>query len=339
MAERQKGGSAEVPTPAARAQAGRLAIGIDLGGTNARAAVIDWDGKVLSACKRPLADRAPEAVADLLAVASLEALRQAKRNEAEVVALGVGAAGQIHSGTGVVAVGPNLGWRDVPFAALLGKRLSWPVLLMNDLSAASWGERSVGAGESEADVLLYFVGTGVGSGLILNGRLYEGSGGVAGEVGHTKVVVPGGRLCGCGEHGCLEAYCGGHNLSMRVAEALGQGRESTLARAAAAGPVRAADIEQAALSGDMLARELWDECARLLSVSLANYVTVLNPARVILGGGVLLTCPELRRTLVERTFELALRASRPGLQIVEARLGDDAGVVGSGLRALESVLP
>ena len=336
MDERRHGGRLEVPRPEPRASGGRVAIGVDLGGTHARAAVIDGRGAVLSACKRTLSDRTPEAVADLLAAATHEAIRDAGQSEANVAAVGVGAAGQIHSGTGVVAVGPNLGWRDVPFAELLRQRLPWPVLLMNDLSAAAWGERSVGAGDSADDVLLYFVGSGIGSGLILDGSLYEGSGGVAGEVGHTK-VVPGGRLCGCGEQGCLEAYCGGHNLSLRVAEAIAAGRASALATVKP--PVYAADIERAALAGDGLARELWDECARLLSVSLANYVTLLNPARVILGGGVLLSCPELRRTVEARVFELALRASRQGLQLVDARLGDDAGVVGSGLRALESVVP
>ena len=334
MAKRQQGpgGSAEIP----RAKQG--SIGIDLGGTNARAAVLDAGGRILSVCKRTLTDRTPERVADVLAEAALEALREAKLAKSALAAVGVGVAGQIRSGSGVVAVGPNLGWRDVPFAELLAARLPWPVVLMNDLSAAALGEQRAGAGENAQDLLLFFVGTGVGSGLILGGKLFEGSGGVAGEIGHIK-VVQGGRRCGCGELGCLEAYCGGHNLSVRAAESIAAGRLSSLGERGAPLSVTAGAIEQAALAGDPLGQELWGDCARLLSVSLANAMTLLNPARVILGGGVLFACPELRRTLRTRALELTSRTAREGVQLVDASLGDDAGVVGSGLRALERIGP
>jgi glucokinase len=244
----------------------------------------------------------------------------------------VGAAGQIHSGTGVVQMGPNLGWRQVPFASMLAARLPQNVLLMNDLSAAAWGERCVGAGEGLPDVLLVFVGSGVGSGIIAKGELYEGASGVAGELGHTK-VVPDGRRCGCGERGCLEAYCGGHNLSAQVAEAVAAGRSTTLSTAGGRS-VGAAEIETAALAGDALAKELWDNCQQLLSTAIANYATVLNPSRVVLGGGVLLGSPELKKAVGRTAMALISASARESVQIVDARLGDDAGVVGAGLRAL-----
>jgi glucokinase len=311
-----------------------LAIGIDLGGTSARAAVVDEAGKILAAVKRAHDGAAPERMAELLRDLATEARGQAKVSAAEVAAVGVGLAGQIHGSTGVVAVGPNLGWRDVPFGALLQKRLACPVRVMNDLSAAAWGERAVGAARGERDVFLFFVGSGIGSGIILEGRLYEGSTGVAGEIGHIK-VEPGGRLCGCGERGCLEAYCGGHNLSSQVAEALASGRKSSLAPAAAGGRrVTAAEIEQAALAGDALASELWDRCAALLPVAVANLATVLNPAVIVLGGGVLTTASRLEKAVRERARELTLAAARETLRIVDASLGDDAGVVGASLRAL-----
>jgi glucokinase len=215
---------------------------------------------------------------------------------------------------------------------MLSSRLPWQVLLMNDLSAAAWGERCVGAGEGRPDVLLVFVGSGVGSGIIANGELYEGGAGVAGELGHTK-AVPGGRLCGCGERGCLEAYCGGHNLSAQVAEAVAAGRATTLDTTGGR-TVGAAEIEKAALAGDALAKELWDNCQRLLSVAIANFTTLLNPSRVILGGGVLLRTPELKKTVAGKALELVSASARESVQFVDASLGDDAGVIGAGLRAL-----
>ena len=312
--------------------ADRFAIGIDLGGTNGRAAVVDQRGRLRGVSKRRLTDRAPERVAAVLAEVSREALAAAKIPESDVSAVGVGAAGQIHSGTGVVQMGPNLGWRNVPFAAMLSKLLPWEVVLMNDLSAAAWGERCVGAGEGLPDVLLVFVGSGVGSGIIAKGRLYEGASGVAGELGHTK-AVPGGRLCGCGERGCLEAYCGGHNLSAQVTEAVAAGRATRL-DAAGGRAVGAAEIEKAALDGDPLAKELWDQCREFLETAIANFATLLNPSRVILGGGVLLGSPELKQAVGRGALKLVSASAREGLQIVDARLGDDAGVIGAGLRAL-----
>lgn len=316
-----------------------LGIGIDLGGTSARAAVVDGQGRVLSLVKKLHGSAEPVKIADLLATLAAEAVAGAKLVPSDIGAVGVGLAGQIHSGTGVVAVGPNLGWREVPFGKMLAERLSWPCFIMNDLSAAAWGERSVGAGEGQDDVCLVFVGSGVGGGLILGGELYEGSTGVAGEIGHTK-VVPDGRLCGCGEHGCLEAYCGGHNLSAQVAEAIAAGRRTSLEPLAAGGRrVTAGEIEKAALEGDALARGLWETCFRYLSVAIANLATVLNPSRLILGGGVLLTSPVLKQRVREEARRLTLAAARGNLKIVDATLGDDSGVVGAALRATSSLAP
>jgi glucokinase len=310
------------------------ALGVDLGGTNVRAALVREDGHLLAIVKHPHPgdDRRPEQVADSVRTACEAALAQARVEPRSVAAVGVGVAGQIHSGTGVVAVGPNLGWRQVPLKALLEKRLAWPIHLLNDLSAAAWGEHCAGAGSGALHMAAVFVGSGIGSGLVLGGDLYEGSDGVAGELGHIK-VVPGGRLCGCGEHGCLEAYCGGHNLATRIAEGLAAGRSSTLS-AEGPGPVSAGAMEREALAGDPFARELWEECARMLAWAIGNLATLLNPSRVILGGGVLFACPALRRRIAHDVVEIAGVSARPALRVVDSALGDDAGVVGSALRAL-----
>jgi glucokinase len=313
----------------------RCALGVDLGGTNVRAALVREDGKLIGIAKHrhPSGDRLPEQMADAVRAACEAALAQAQRDPRSVGAAGVGVAGQIHEGTGVVAVGPNLGWHQVPFGALLEDRLQWPVLLMNDLAAAAWGEHCVGAGVGAEHAAAIFVGSGIGCGLILSGDLYRGADGVAGELGHIK-VVPDGRLCGCGERGCLEAYCGGSNLSARVAEGLAAGRSSSLAREAA--PVSAGTLERGALAGDPFALELWEECAQMLSTAIGNLVTLLNPARVILGGGVFFACPELKRRVARDALEFAGASARQVVRIVDSKLGDDAGVVGAALRALAS---
>ncbi|MBU8895553.1 ROK family protein [Corallococcus sp. M34] len=310
-------------------------LGIDLGGTFARAAVVDASGALLSVAKRPLAERSPTAVVETLAQAAREAVAgSGVRVEGCAV---VGAAGQIHKDTGVLAVAPNLGWRNVPLATMLGEKLGCTVQLVNDLSAAAWGELHAGAGRGSQDMLVAFVGSGVGSAIIADGRLVGGAGGVAGELGHIK-VVPGGRRCGCGELGCLEAYAGGHNLIALTRELLAAGRSPMLAKLTGGDPalVTPVVLEQAAEAGDEEAQEIHDRAAQFLALAVANQVTVLNPARLVLGGGVLMNCPGIRRRLVEGVQAWASQVSREGLLIVDAELGDDSGLIGAGLLGLSA---
>ncbi len=307
-----------------------LAVGIDLGGTNARVALVGSGGRVERAEKVRLDERAPERVAELLAARALALMAGAG---GRALPVGVGLAAQVLGGSGVVSVAPNLGWRDVPFAALLGRRLAAPPLLMNDLGAAAWGEAAVGAARGHRNVILVFVGTGVGSGLILDGRLHTGQLGVAGEFGHVK-VRPGGRRCGCGELGCLEAYVSGRSLAERIQERIEGGAPTALRSGASAG-----DLEQAALAGDGPALELWEEARELLSVAVGNLCTILNPRRLVFGGGVLAGCPALKEAVKKGLFGYALGVSRVDLDVVDAELGDDAGVVGAALHALHPDSP
>lgn len=305
-------------------------LGIDLGGTNARAAVVDEQGRILTSSKQALIERSPAAVVEVIAKAAAEAVAIA--GQVQVRSCGVGAAGQIHRDTGVIAVAPNLGWRNVPLAALLTERLGQQVRVVNDLAAAAWGELNAGAGRGAQDVYVVFVGSGVGSAIISNNQLVRGGGGVAGELGHTK-VVPGGRRCGCGELGCLEAYAGGHNLIAQARELLFSGRSTVLAEMIEGDAARITPVtlEQAADAGDPGAREIHERAGHMLGLAIANMVTVLNPARLILGGGVLMNCPGLRRYVVEGVQAYASNTSREGLLIAEAELGDDSGLIGAAL--------
>jgi glucokinase len=312
-----------------------LALGVDLGGTNARAAVVDTDsGEIVAAHKAPLRDRAPARVVEVVHHALREAAAAARMAPATARSVGVGVAGQCLGATGVVLNAPNLGWRDVAFGELLGAAVGVPVRIANDLSVAAWGEKRFGAAKGIGDVVLVFVGSGVGAGLILGGRLHEGAQGVAGEFGHVKVrpARPGPpRRCGCGQEGCLEAYTSGMNVAARVREEGAAGLATSILDLAGRDPARvsASLVDDAWRAGDPYARALWDEVADLLGTAVANLVTLLNPTRLILGGGVLLGCPALA-ALVQARFAAAVSASATeGLSIERAWLGDDAGVIGA----------
>jgi glucokinase len=314
-----------------------LALGVDLGGTNARAAVVDVDtGEIVAAHKEPLRDRAPAKVVETISHALAQAAGAASLDVHGARSIGVGVAGQCLGATGVVLNAPNLGWRDVAFGPIVAQALGVPVRIVNDLSAAAWGERQLGAAKGVDEAALVFVGSGVGSGLILGGRLHDGARGVAGELGHTKVrPMRGGppRLCGCGQRGCLEAYAGGNNLAERVREELAAGAASCIPELVQGDleQVTASVVDLAAASGDVYARELWDEVGDLLGTAIANLITMLNPARVILGGGVILGCPELEKLVRLSYAERVSRSAMEGVELVPAALGEDAGVVGAAL--------
>ncbi|HZH04921.1 MAG TPA: ROK family protein [Myxococcaceae bacterium] len=308
-------------------------LGIDLGGTFARAAVVDEGGRILGQAKVALTDRSPGPVIESIAQAAEQAMQKAGARG--VRHCGVGFAGQLKGDSGVVGVAPNLGWRDVPFGAWLAQRLGHSVRVINDLRVAAWGEYRAGAGRGAEDILMVSVGSGVGSAAISHGALVLGTGGVAGEFGHIK-VLPGGRRCGCGELGCLEAYCSGHNLIAQMREAIESGLyPSTLAQRVGGDltQLNPVVLETAAAEGDPLAVDLYQRAAALLALAVANYVTVLNPARLILGGGVLLNCPGLRRRVAQGVEVHTARLSFRSLSIHDALLGDDSGIIGAALLA------
>jgi glucokinase len=309
-------------------------LGIDLGGTFARAAVVDPSGVILAAAKIALQDRTPEGVVASVARAAQEALARVSE---PVLGVGVGVAAQLEGDTGRVAISPNLQWRDVPFGELLARKLGRPVRVINDLAAAAWGELNAGAGRGMRDLFVVFVGSGVGSAIVSGGRLIRGASGVAGEFGHVK-VVPEGRLCGCGERGCLEAYVGGHNLNAQMLEAIEAGRGAALLERVGGNPARltAVVLEQTALAGDPAAREMYDRATGHLGLAVANMVTVLNPEMLVIGGGVLMHCPGMRKAIAESVQRYSGWVSRRVVTVAEAALGDESGLIGAALFAAQA---
>lgn len=306
-----------------------LSAGVDLGGSNLRAVVLDPAGAVRASLARPLERPAtPELAAAQVARLVDACAAAAGIPTRELAAVGVGLAAQLGAQPGRVLVAPNLGWRDVAFGALLEGELGRPAVLLNDVDAIALAESRCGAAAGKKDVLVVFVGTGVGGGLVLGGRLYRGSSGVAAEIGHVKVRADG-RPCGCGQRGCLEAYLGGANLSAWLEEMVAEGWPALEKQAHREGTMHPGLVERLAARGDGRARELWRQLADMFGTVLANAVTLLNPAALVLGGTVLDNCPGLHRLTVQVLRERALAVSSGALEVFAARLGPQAGSIGA----------
>ena len=289
--------------------------------------VVGVDGQLLTHSQEPTdARRGPEAVLTTLQ----QMIRALTPVAASPLAVGVACAGQIDPVTGAVVYAPNLGWRDVPLGALLARAFGVPVVVEHDVRAAAWGEFVAGAGGREGSLVAVFVGTGVGSGAVLDGRLWRGAGNAAGEVGHTQ-VVPDGLPCRCGRNGCLEQYVSGSGFQHRLAAAMTAGRASRLIDLCDGAPSRlsARDVYEAAMADDALARELWSDATRFLTMAVANYVTILNPRVVVLGGGVIATVPALFDIVAERVPKLTTLLAARSLRIERAALGDLSGLIGA----------
>jgi glucokinase len=254
-----------------------------------------------------------------------------------LAAIGIACAGQVNPETGAIVFAPNLGWRDVPLAQTLATTFGVPVTVENDVRAAAWGEYRYGAHRAAHSLVAVFVGTGIGSGAVLDGRLWAGAGNGAGEIGHTQ-VVPGGLPCRCGGRGCLEVYASGSGLQRRVEAAIGEGAKSALLDLCEGdmSALTATMVAAAANSGDELARGLWADARRYLTLAVANSVTLLNPAVLVLGGGVIDALPELFDEVAGGVLMATTILARDSIRIDRARLGQWAGVLGAAALAAPS---
>ena len=305
-----------------------LAIGFDIGGTKVAAGVVDENGEVLAIARRRTPSRDPAHIADVV----VEIVGQL-RAEHDVCAVGIGAAGFVDAERATVAFAANLAWRGTPIRADIGDRLDIPVIVENDANAAAWGECRFGAGGGEPDVIVLTIGTGIGAGIILDGKLHRGRFGMAGEPGHMR-VVPGGRLCGCGNRGCLEQYCSGTAL-VRAAREVAHERPTDAARlldlahgdiANIDGPV----VTKAAQEGDPAAVDCFDEIGRWLGQGIADLAALLDPGRFVIGGGVA-EAGDLLLGAGRESYAAVLtgRGFRPLADVVPAQLGAQAGLIGA----------
>ncbi len=314
----------------------RLTLGVDLGGTKANIGIVDSTGRLLCSYKSLIhSSKRPEKIIDTI-LAGID-FCQNKVGKAE--ALGIGVAAQINR-RGVVIASPNLGWRNVPLKNMLEDQLGLPVLMTNDVRAATWGEWRYGSGQGVDFLVVLFVGTGIGGGVIINGNLLAGYNNTGGELGHMTIVFDG-RKCRCPNKGCLEAYAGGWAIAKRAQEAIQASPkegEFLVSLAGSVENVSAESVSRAFRKGNILARRLVEETGSYLAAGVVSLVNAFSPCMVVLGGGVVEGIPELIEMVKEVVPSMALEASVEGLEIVKARLGGDAAVVGAASLSQELVI-
>lgn len=307
------------------------AIGVDLGGTKILTALVDGAGRVMQRHRVPTPREGPAAVVEVIAGTVDAVLQGTALGRPEMAGIGVGSPGPLDPRTGIVFEPPNLpGWRDVPLAQMLSDRLGMVTHIEHDANAAALAEWWIGAGRGIRDLVYMTISTGIGGGIILGDVLLQGVSGTAGEVGHTTIDVNGPR-CGCGRPGHLEAMASGPAIARMAAEASGTGRRTAVLAMAGGDPSRitAEMVEEAARQGDAVARDVLARAGFYIGVGVANLLNLLNPRRVIIGGGVskageLLFGP-IRRTVSDLAFEHPARDA----EVVPAALGDDVGAIGA----------
>lgn len=313
-----------------------LALGIDFGGTGIKLGLIDEGGRLLRTLRFPTpANPNPIDTVALIVTEARILLQSAGKRK--VVGIGVGAAGDIDPDSGVVRISPNLGWRDVPLKQLLARHLDLPIAVENDANVAALAAYVVEAKRKVKNLLCVTLGTGVGGGIILDGKLYRGTTGSAGELGHMT-LYPEGIQCSCGNKGCLERYVGAKAMTEEAKRAIAAGEKTSLSSLIAKDPSLLTPflIQKAARRGDKLASSLWQLAGEHLGIGLASLINVLNPEWIVLSGGLsrarnLLTDPA-KRTILKRSF--ATPAAK--VKLVISTLDQDLGIVGAGLVAHEA---
>lgn len=300
------------------------AIGIDIGGTNLRAALISGAGEVIKKVKGPSAGNVMEtlqnAVRSLYTDVGIDPQR-------DVAGIGIGIAGLLDRKKGIVLLSPNLhSVEGINFVEALHKQFSVPVFIENDANAAALGEKWMGAGREFNNFVLLTLGTGIGGGLVYEKKLVN----VSAELGHMSINADG-EKCQCGNYGCLELYAAANAINTKVVAALGKGAESILRECCKGNfyKITPEDIYRSALEGDNLAREALKDAGRYLGVGLANIINIMSPEAIILTGGLIgawnIYVQEAIREASRRTF----KALSDAVRIIPSSLGDDAGTIGS----------
>lgn len=312
----------------------RYAVGVDIGGTKLYAGVIDLEsGKVVGSYRKRthpergtdfFTKRLIEVVGGAIEAASLP-------KSVKLIGIGAGVAGQVDRERGLLISGPNLGsgLDNLPIRALLTDKFGLAVYLGNDVEVATYGEHQYGAGHGCDDFVCIFVGTGIGAGIIQDGKLRRGVSGTAGEIGHT-IVQYGGRLCGCGGRGHLEAYASRTAITSVLLAEIMRGRDTKLRELLAPTDtiIRSKMIARCIDDGDQLVIDIVSEAADYLGAGISSLATFYNPSRIILGGGLIDATTLLFERAALRTHESTLPAATRTLEVRRAALGDDSGIIG-----------
>jgi glucokinase len=313
----------------------RKVIGMDLGGTKLLAGVIDPQLEVHDRVHRVVTGLSEEAVTMAIVESVLELVE--RNPDVEGAAFGIPCL--IDQGKGNAVMCVNLPLVDVPFRDLMSERLGIPVFIDNDANVATLVEVQFGAARGARDVVGLTIGTGIGGGLVLNGKLYRGHAGSGAELGHMVIDKDGPHCQGnCPNNGCLEAVASGTAIGREGTEAAEQEPDSELGRAAAAGEAITGElVTQLALGGDEVSRMVIGQIGRLLGIGLANFANIFNPEVIVVGGGAMAAGDLLLEPARAEMMARALRPNRDQVRVVAARFGSDAGMLGAGVLALDEL--
>ena len=305
-----------------------LNIGIDVGGTKVLAGVVDNSGKIIEKVRRETPIEGGGALISVIAAAAREL-----QNKYEVSGIGICSAGFFDADRRTIIANPNIAnWNGVKLADELENILKRPVILENDANAAAWGERQHGAGAGAKELVMLTIGTGLGGGMITDGKIFHGSRGSAAEFGHMR-AVPEGHLCGCGLRGCYEQYASGSALMRHAREAIAASPELSRALLARGNGtiegLTGENLTEAAKSGDSVAIAAFRTTGKWIGALCAALEAALDPARIVIGGGVIAAGEILMDPIRESMRELSLFVGRRSLpELVPASLGNDAGLIG-----------
>ena len=310
-------------------------IGIDVGGTNVKIALVDDNGKIIYSNSVPTyAKMGYEYTVNNIKQAIKDLMKETNTTPSDIEGIGFDFPGQVDCKTGVVKLAPNIpGWVNVPIAQMIEDEFHIPTRIDNDVRCAALGELKFGAGRGCENFICITVGTGIGSGIVINGKVVRGATNAAGELGHIKLQMNGGPICGCGDTGCLEAFASGPAIVAMSQEYIKGGKSTKFREMAAVegGEITPYMVAKAAEEGDPVAKRIFEIVGEYIGIGLTSVINLLNPERVIIGGGVaesgeLLLGP-IRKTIKERAMVVAGNA----VEIVPAQLGNSAGVIGASM--------
>lgn len=306
----------------------KIYIGVDLGGTAIKVGICDAEGHLIQTYEGPTGtDQGPDAIMDNIASYVRKIVDESSYSWDQVEGIGAGIPGFMDIPEGFVKLSPNLGLRDYPVKRTLEEKLGKTVKINNDANVAALGEAWSGAGAGIPNCVCYTLGTGVGGGIIINGKIYEGSKGMAGELGHMAVIPDLEAIqCGCGKMGCLETVSSATGIVRMANDAVERGDKTSLSGIE---PITAKDVFDAAKAGDEVAQRIVNRAAFYLGKSMAAIAVVVNPQRFIVGGGVSKAGEFLFEQIREVFHKYTPESAQEGVEIVPAKLGNNAGVVGA----------
>lgn len=306
-------------------------VGIDLGGTTVKMAFIDFDGAIQHKweIKTDTSNQGENILKNIADAIETKLVETGKKKD-DLIGIGIGAPGPINPLNGNVFEAVNLGWKDYPLQEKLSEATELPVYVENDANIAALGEMWKGAGEGAKDLVCFTLGTGIGGGVIVNGLLVQGVSGAAGEIGHLPVVLHNGYACNCGKTGCLETVASATGIVRVAMEEVEQYPDSLLSKIyKETGAITAKDVAVSASEGDEYAKKVMDRVSSYLGLAVANVANVLNPEKIIIGGGVSRAGSILLDNVETYYEKYAFIRVKKSTQLALATLGNDAGVIGA----------